>query len=132
MDRSCKLMHGQPRQPFNWNYFPLLTGRIVLSNKKANLRKYSAVVFKAISKKKFDLVLSWYTNWLLSHKYDGLSTTVVFEKWCMYFNFWLRIVWLAVSNALEWSSKTKTDVICYPALIVTLLKHKLEQKCSCD
>ena len=29
----------QPRQPFEGNYFPSLTGRIVLSNK--NLRKYS-------------------------------------------------------------------------------------------
>ena len=27
------------------NYFPLLTGRIVLSNKKRNLRKYSVVFF---------------------------------------------------------------------------------------
>ena len=26
-----------------WNFFPLLTGRIVLSNKKRNLRKYSVV-----------------------------------------------------------------------------------------
>ena len=29
LDRSCR-----PRQSFEWNYFPLLTGRIVLSNKK--------------------------------------------------------------------------------------------------
>ena len=28
-DRSCRLLHGQPRQPFEWNYFPLLTERIV-------------------------------------------------------------------------------------------------------
>ena len=33
LDRSCRLLHGQPRQPLEWNYFPLLTGRIVLSNK---------------------------------------------------------------------------------------------------
>ena len=45
MDRSCRLLHGQPRQPFEWNYFPLLTGRIVLSNKKRNLRRYSVVCF---------------------------------------------------------------------------------------
>ena len=51
MDRSCRLLHGQPRQPYQWNYFPLLTGRIVLSNKKRNLRKYS-VVLVAFSKKK--------------------------------------------------------------------------------
>ena len=50
--RSCRLLHGQPRQPFEWKYFPLLTGRIVLSNKKRNLRKYSVVVLKAFSKKK--------------------------------------------------------------------------------
>ena len=47
------VLHGQPRQPFEWNYFPLLTGRIVLSNKKKrNLRKYSVVSFKAFSPKK--------------------------------------------------------------------------------
>ena len=40
------------RQPFEWNYFPLLIGRIILSNKKRNLRKYSVVIFKAFSKKK--------------------------------------------------------------------------------
>ena len=42
----CRLLHGH-----EWNYFPLLTGRIVLSNKKRNLRKYSVVFFKAFSKK---------------------------------------------------------------------------------
>ena len=45
-------MHGQPRQPFEWSYFPLLTARIVLSNKTRNLRKYSVVFFKAFSKRK--------------------------------------------------------------------------------
>ena len=29
------LKNWRPRQPFEWSYFPLLTGRIVLSNKKA-------------------------------------------------------------------------------------------------
>ena len=33
--------------------FPLLTGRIVLSNKKRNFRKYPVVFFKALSKKKY-------------------------------------------------------------------------------
>ena len=32
--------------------FHLLSGRIVLSNKKRNLRKYSVIFFKAFSKKK--------------------------------------------------------------------------------
>ena len=52
MDRSCSLLHGQPRQPFVWNYFPLLTGKIVLSNKKRNLRKYSVFFLKHFPKKK--------------------------------------------------------------------------------
>ena len=51
LERSCRLLHGQPRQPFKWNYCPLLTGRIVLSNKERNLGKYS-VFLKAFSKKK--------------------------------------------------------------------------------
>ena len=40
--------------PFEWNYFALLTGKIVLLNKKKrNLRKYSAVFFlKNFPKKK--------------------------------------------------------------------------------
>ena len=49
------LLHGQPRQPFEWNYFPLLTGRIILSNKKSNLRKYSVFFFKHFPKKKMVL-----------------------------------------------------------------------------
>ena len=39
------LKNWQPRQPFEWYDFPLLTGKIVLSNKKRNLRKYSVVFF---------------------------------------------------------------------------------------
>ena len=51
MVRSCRLLHSQRRQPFEWNCFPLLTGRIVLSNKNRNLRKHSVVFFKAFSRK---------------------------------------------------------------------------------
>ena len=51
LDRSCRLLHGQPRQPFEWNYFILLTGRIVLSNRKRNLRKYSVVFLSSFQKK---------------------------------------------------------------------------------
>ena len=40
---TCRLLHDQLRQLFEWNYFPLLTLRIVLLNKKRNLRKYSIV-----------------------------------------------------------------------------------------
>ena len=44
---------ASPWQPFGWNYFRLLTGRIVHSNKKRNLRKYSVVFFlKHFQKKK--------------------------------------------------------------------------------
>ena len=48
-------------QPFEWNYFPLLIERIVLSNKKRNLRKYS-FFFKVFSKKKRYLAdpVDWY------------------------------------------------------------------------
>ena len=52
MDRSCRLLHGQPRQPFKWNYFPLLTGRIVLSNKKRNFENIQKFFFKAFPKKR--------------------------------------------------------------------------------
>ena len=43
---------GPPRQPFEWNYFPLLTGSVVLSNKNISLRKYSVDFFKNIFQKK--------------------------------------------------------------------------------
>ena len=46
-----RLLHGQPRQPFELNYFPLLNKMIVLSNKKRNLRIYSSVFFKYFPKK---------------------------------------------------------------------------------
>ena len=52
LNRSCRLLHGQPTQPFKRNYFPLLNERIVLSNKKRNLRKYSVVFLKHFPKKK--------------------------------------------------------------------------------
>ena len=52
MERSFRLLHGQPRQPFEWIYFPLLSGRIVLSNKKWNFRKYSVFFLKQFPKKK--------------------------------------------------------------------------------
>ena len=45
-----RLLHGQPRQPFELNYFPLLNERIVLSNKKRNLRKYSLVFLSILQK----------------------------------------------------------------------------------
>ena len=44
-------VHGQPSPPFEGYYFPLLTGRIVLSNEKRNLRKYSVVFLKHFQKK---------------------------------------------------------------------------------
>ena len=38
MHRSCWLLRDQPRQAFEWNYFPLLlTRRIVLFNKKKKI-----------------------------------------------------------------------------------------------
>ena len=49
----CRLLYGQPRQPFEWNYFPLLTGRIVLSNKKKKFEKiFSRFFLKHFPKKK--------------------------------------------------------------------------------
>ena len=45
--------HVQLRQPFDWNYFSLLIGRIVLSNNKRNLRKYSVVFFNIFKKKNY-------------------------------------------------------------------------------
>ena len=42
------------RQPFEWNYFPLVNERIVLSSKKRNLGKYSVVFFlKHFPKKRY-------------------------------------------------------------------------------
>ena len=52
-DRVGWLLHGQSRQPFKWNYFPLLTGRIVLWNKKGNLRKYSDFFYLHFPKKRY-------------------------------------------------------------------------------
>ena len=59
-DNKCMASRGSQ---LNENNFPLLTGRIVFSNKKRNLRKYSVVFFKAFSKKKF----IWLTLYFTSH-----------------------------------------------------------------
>ena len=90
-------VHGQPSQPFEWNYLPLLTERIVLSNKKRNLRKYSVVFFKAFSIKKGIWGSLYIHNWplqpfsqdygLTSHTITNLQFNVVckqqiFEKIC--------------------------------------------------
>ena len=82
--RSSRLLLGQRRQPFEWNYFPLLTERIVLSNKNRNLRKYSAVFFKAFSKKK----VSWQTL------YFNNKLFLLFAAWCL-------SPWTDIQNKLE-------------------------------
>ena len=47
------IMHSQIWQLFEWNYFSLLTGSIVLSTKKRNLRKYWQVFFESIKKESY-------------------------------------------------------------------------------
>ena len=62
MNRLCRLLHGQP---FQWNYFPLLTGRIVLSNKNRNLSKYSVVFLSVFQKTRYladQIKKSWKTK----------------------------------------------------------------------
>ena len=60
LDLTCRLPHDHPRQPFECNYFPLLTGRIVLSNRKRNLkfwlikRKARVRASGQISKRKYE------------------------------------------------------------------------------
>ena len=78
MNQLCSLLHGQLRQPFEWNYFLLLTGRIVLSNKKRNLRKYSEVFFKHFPKKK-DIWRTLYKHVSLSHNRSTTSVSVISE-----------------------------------------------------
>ena len=34
LNRSCRLLHGQPRQPFEWNYFPLQAEELYFQIKK--------------------------------------------------------------------------------------------------
>ena len=42
-----RLLHGQSRQSFEWNYFHLLTGRNVLSNKKKeNIQQFFLSIFQ--------------------------------------------------------------------------------------
>ena len=60
----------EPKQPFEWNYFPLLTGRIVFPNKKRNLGKYSALFLKHFLEKKGiwrTLYKGWYAEYLRKH-----------------------------------------------------------------
>ena len=73
MDRSCRLLHGLSRQPFEWNYFPLLTGRIVLSSKKRDLRKYSVFFFKHFPKKK----VIWRALYFVFYKFDDATKNIL-------------------------------------------------------
>ena len=45
IDRVDYCMASQPRQPFEWSYFPLLTGRTALSNKKQKFQKIFSSFF---------------------------------------------------------------------------------------
>ena len=72
---------GQPRQPFEWNYFPLLTERIVLSNKKKKFEKIFRSFFKAFSNKKrylVDLI-----DWFIQVDYSARNISI---------NLWVRLL----------------------------------------
>ena len=94
---SRRLLLCQPRQPFEWNYFPLLTGGIVLSNKKSNLRKYSVVFFfKVFSKKKVisrtvyrRVPFPEYARHKYSTKNNMLSHLVYLILWAKYYYLFL-------------------------------------------
>ena len=70
MDLSCRLLHGQPKQPFEWNYFPLLTRRIVLSNKERSFEKIF-ISFLSISQKKG----IWRAIYMSGGTYSSKSTS---------------------------------------------------------
>ena len=67
---------------WEWNYFPLLTGRIVLLNKKRNLRKYSVIFLKHFPIKNYlaDLTPYLTVDMNTSHTFKKLL-----RKWVQYY-----------------------------------------------
>ena len=53
----CRLLYGQPSQPFEWNYFPLLIGRIVILNKKKEFKKIFSSFLGIFQKRKVYYVI---------------------------------------------------------------------------
>ena len=110
-DWSCRLLHGQPRQPFKWNYIPLLTGRLALSNEKRNLRKYSVVFVYNIFKKKsfladpvqlFRLEMEYY----FIHKaasFDRTNFHALFRVYGTVYSSW---------HDKCWPSNTQLSLVC--------------------
>ena len=71
---------------FEWNYFPLVTGGIALSNKKRNLRKYSVVFLKHFLKKRYlaDPIYNFFfflqINFYFKHFQNFWCILIVYRK----------------------------------------------------
>lgn len=78
MDWSCRLLHGQPKQPFERNHSQFITRRIVLSKKKKKYEKIFSSFFIAFEKKVF-----WFTLYLI-YLNVPLTLASFLSSWTIY------------------------------------------------
>ena len=111
MNRSCRLLHGQPRQPFEWKYFSLLTEMIVLSNKKKKFEKIFSSFFKHFPKRK----VIWRT----------LYYFFFFLYLFIFFKFKLLLIGLKQFNDVKWNLKFQLEIynFRYSPLVVNIYFH---------
>ena len=113
MHRSCRLLQGQSRQPFKWNYFPLLTRRIVLSNKIRNLRKYSVgFLLNHFPKKKVfggRFITRKINCWLVSTMERNAALLNKPTVWCMLRRAFNESIFPGIRQSLSWRPDTNVE-----------------------
>ena len=135
MDRSCRLLHGQSRQLFEWNYFPLLTRSIVLSNKQRSLREYLSIFQKqkklfgkpctmCVYKWECVCVCSCETNFIFLSHYFVPIKEVFFFSFLLNFNFLLQTE-LSSSTSLY---ESRREVYAKVWVAKTMLQLKVKRK----
>ena len=114
MNSSCRLLHGHTRQLFEWNYFPLLTGRIVLSNtrKKKFEKIFSSFYLKYLKKGSASITINFFQQLFLFCRLSDLKT-MVYMIYCP--NNWLN------KTCVWWNLKMSKSQISRQFFFVLLI-----------
>ena len=109
-------------QPFEWNYFPLLNGRIVLSNKKKKKFKkiFSSFFFKAFSKKKG----FWQTLYVHMYVCTIQYNYYLHPRRYSYSNQNRLQIFSPLRVHICWPRYDMQNVILYSALLLRLFYHQ--------
>ena len=96
MDRSCRLLPGQPKQPFEWNYFPILTARIVLKKKK-KMYLADSILTKTIEQN------TWGVLYFYLHIFPNPGYNVIFSE-CI-------VLYVSVTKGWIKNKKRKINIL---------------------